>query len=117
MTGYLTSLPWFRRRDQWFADELERAGELRCVVCMKAGTKRDFELHHLSYEGVSETPHGWTAGESHADLVPAHPRCHEWIHRALDTDQAAGSAVSRRVANERVIAGLRNKIVGYLKGL
>ncbi|MGF3057333.1 hypothetical protein [Microbacterium sp. YY-01] len=118
MTSYLRSTAWFSRRDRWFKTEQERAGKIQCAVCMKSGSKRDFELHHLDYTGVQEIGNGvWLANEEHGDLVAVHPRCHEWLHRALDADPAAGSASTRRQANERVIAGLRARIVNYLKGL
>jgi hypothetical protein len=85
---------------------------------MKASRKRDLELHHLDYTGVVQAPNGrWVAGEAHEDLVCVHPRCHEWIHRALDNDPAAGAAIDRRTANLRVISLLRRKIIGYLGGL
>lgn len=118
VTDYLRSISWYRRRDQWFEDEQQRTGGLECAVCMKPSRKRDLELHHLDYSGVVEKRQGgWIAGEKHEDLVGVHPRCHEWIHQALDDDAAAGAAMTRRVANERVISRLRSKIVGYLGGL
>ena len=120
MTGYLHSTVWFRRRDRWFEDEATRTGRrlFACAVCMKRSRKRELELHHLDYDGVVETsPDVWVAGERHEDLVAVHPRCHEWIHQALDADAAAGAAMNRRVANERVIARLRSKIISYLGGL
>lgn len=118
MTGYLTSTAWFRRRDQWFTEEQQRTGELRCTLCQKTATKRQLELHHLDYDGVTQLADGrWVAGEAHEDLTCLHPRCHEWVHKALDTDAAAGAAISRRVANERVIARLQHKILTYLSGL
>ena len=120
MTEDLRSTVWFRRRDQWFEDEAARTGKrlVECAVCMKPTRKRELELHHLDYSGVVERIHGgWIAGERHEDLVAVHPRCHEWIHQALDDDAAAGAAMNRRAANERVIARLRSKIIGYLGGL
>jgi len=108
--GYLRSIAWFRRRDQWFADELSRRGVIRCIVCRKAGSRRVLELHHLDYTGVSQDARTeWIADERHEDLVAAHPRCHEWIHTLLDRDEAASAAVDRRAANLRVIRGLRAK--------
>ncbi|MBP2437908.1 hypothetical protein [Microbacterium amylolyticum] len=110
MQGYLKSVAWFRRRDRWFVDERRRRGEVRCIICRKAGTNRSLELHHLDYERASQDAHGkWVAGEEHGDLVAAHPRCHEWIHRVLDRDEAASSAADRREANIRVIRALRAK--------
>lgn len=108
--GYLRSIAWFRRRDQWFEDEVARHGLVRCIVCRKAGSRRTFELHHLEYTGVTQDARSeWIAGERHEDLVAAHPRCHEWIHTLLDRDEAASAAVDRRAANVRVIRGLRAK--------
>lgn len=118
VTGYLTSTVWYRRRDKWFSDELARVGHIACAVCMKQSPKRELELHHLDYTGVIEkTEGGWIAGERHIDMVAVHPRCHEWVHKALDEDAAAGAAMTRRAANERVIARLRSKIIDYLGGL
>lgn len=115
MTGYLKSIAWFRRRDRWFEEETRRAGAVRCVICSKRGTKRTLELHHLDYAGVVHTNTGkWIAGEEHEDLVAAHPRCHEWIHTALDRDPAASSAVDRRRANERVIQRIRAKFASQI---
>jgi len=115
VTGYLKSIPWFRRRDRWFEEETARAGVVRCTICSRRGTKRTLELHHLDYAGVTHTDAGgWIAGEEHEDLVAAHPRCHEWIHTILDRDPAASSAVDRRRANERVIARLRAKFAAQI---
>jgi hypothetical protein len=108
---------WFRRRDEWFAEETRRHGVVRCVVCRRAGTARKLELHHMDYAGVVEHEDGtWTAGERHEDLVAAHPRCHEWIHSLLDRDPAASAASTRRAANERVISRLRHKFATQISG-
>lgn len=114
-SGYLRSVAWFRRRDAWFAEEITRNGTARCCVCDRPGVKRTLELHHLEYSGVSEGPDGWVAGEVHEDLVAAHPRCHEWIHKLLDRDDAFGGLMSRRSANLQVISRLRSKIAAQLE--
>ena len=116
--GYLRTVTWFRRRDRWFAEEKQRAGSARCIVCSKAGTSRTLELHHLDYARVTRDEDGrWHAGEQHADLVAAHPRCHEWIHQLLDRDRAASGAVNRRQANIRVIRRLRAKFADQIQKL
>ncbi|MGC0252153.1 hypothetical protein [Pseudactinotalea sp. Z1748] len=115
MHGYLRDVAWFRRRDAWFVEEQARREQIRCIVCIKADTKRHLELHHLDYTGVRQDDQGrWVAGERHEDLVAAHPRCHEWIHTVLDRDTAAASARDRRAANVRVIRALRAKIAQTL---
>lgn len=110
VNGYLKSVPWFRRRALWFRKEKERQGDVRCIVCHKAGQPRRFELHHLDYRGVARRRDRWWANERHEDLVACHRRCHEWIHTLLDRDKAANAAIDRRVANARVINHLRHKI-------
>lgn len=116
--GYLKSMAWFRRRDQWFVDETARHGSVRCIVCRKSGRPGRLELHHLDYAGVTRNESGrWVAGERHEDLVAAHPRCHEWIHIQLDRDAAASAAVDRRAANVRVIRGLRAKFAAAVTQL
>lgn len=113
--GYLRSVPWFRRRDRWFAEELARHGHVRCAVCDRTGNKREFELHHLDYSHVTKDDLGrWRAEEHHDDLVAAHPRCHEWIHQILDRDWAASAARNRRIANQRVIERLRAKVAAMV---
>lgn len=108
--GYLKSPVWFGRRDRWFDDELTRAGELRCAVCAGRVERTKGELHHLSYDGVSETSTGWAAGEEHADLACMHRRCHEWLHRLLDRDTALRRMKNRRLANKVAIARLRARL-------
>lgn len=116
--GYLTSIAWFRRRDQWFTEEQKHRGTVRCIICRKSGKPRIFELHHLDYWGVTQDETGaWIAGEDHADLVAAHPRCHEWIHRLLDRDAAASGAADRRAANVRVIRSIRAKFTDVITQL
>lgn len=63
VTGYLLSIAWFRRRDQWFAEEQHRKGAIRCEVCRKAGKQRTFELHHVDYDRVTQdAAQQWIAG-------------------------------------------------------
>lgn len=113
-TGYLRSTAWFARRDRWFVEETARRSAVRCCICNGLGTKSSLELHHIDYVGVEETPAGWVAAESHEDLVAAHPRCHEWIHRLLDRDEVLGQLMSRRSANLQAISRLRSKVMKQL---
>lgn len=114
-SGYLRSRAWFARRRRWFDDEEARNGETRCAVCDANGSKRTLELHHLDYEGVHETDGVWAAGEAHQDLVAAHPRCHEWIHRLLDRDDVLASLLSRRAANVQAISRLQAKLAHQIQ--
>lgn len=113
-SGYLRSTQWFRRRDQWFDTEEQKATAIICAVCPQTGGRRDFELHHLDYDGVKQTLDGWIAEESHDDLTACHPRCHELLHRLLDRDRVLGRLRGRRHANVQAIARLRRKITKHL---
>lgn len=113
--GYLRSRPWFARRTRWFTDETTHHGEVRCAVCVAAGTERTLELHHLDYRGVREADHGWVADEAHEDLVAVHPRCHEWIHRLVDRDDVLAGLTSRRAANLQAIARLQTKLAHQIE--
>jgi hypothetical protein len=86
-------------------------------VCHKSIPTRETELHHLDYNGVQHDGDRWVAGESHADLLACHRRCHEWIHKVLDRDAATADTASRRAANLQVIARLHNKIVSQLENM
>jgi 5-methylcytosine-specific restriction protein A len=121
-TGYLRSVVWFRRRARWLDRERTLHGGVRCTVCHKSIPARETELHHLDYSGVQHDGGvhdggGWVAGESHADLVACHRRCHEWIHKMLDRDAATADTASRRAANLQVIARLHNKIASQLENM
>jgi len=108
--GYLRSPAWFARRDRWIAAELARAGQLTCAVCLGAVAKDRVELHHLSYDGVRWDEGVWSALEQHEDLVGCHRRCHEWLHRLLDSDTALRRMRDRRHANRAAIARLRARL-------
>lgn len=112
--GYLKSPAWFDRRDRWFKEETQRRGSVHCCICNGLGDKTTFELHHLEYTGVTEGPNGWVAGELHDDLVAAHPRCHEWIHRLIDRDDVLNSLMGRRSANLQAISRLRSRVIRQL---
>ncbi len=108
-SSYLQSIPWFRRRDAWFAEEVRRAGVVRCVITGQAGTKRTLQLHHVDYAGVRRADGGWRAEERHEDLVAVRADAHEALHRLLDRDQALRRGPRRRVANQRAIARLQRR--------
>jgi hypothetical protein len=109
-SGYLRSVPWFRRRDTWFAQQLDRTGELRCAVCVRAATRRELELHHLDYSRVARTWRGWAAGEEHEDLCAMHPGCHELVHHILDADPVLRRHRTRAVATVEAIRIARARI-------
>ncbi|MCY1718662.1 hypothetical protein OVA26_17130 [Microbacterium sp. SL62] len=108
--GYLRSRVWFARREQWITSELTRAGRLECAVCEGPVARDHVELHHLSYAGVTAGDGGWVALEQHDDLVACHRRCHEWLHRLLDSDTALRRMPDRRKASRAAIARLRARL-------
>lgn len=110
-TGYLRSVPWFRRRDAWFTEQLARTGELRCVVCWRLATRRELELHHLDYTRVTRTGPRWSAREEHEDLCAMHPGCHELVHRILDTDPVLRRHRTRPLATLQAIRIARQRLV------
>ncbi|NNC12842.1 hypothetical protein HII28_13255 [Planctomonas sp. JC2975] len=112
---YLRSPAWYRRRAKWFIAERHQHGELRCALCLGAGTERTLDLHHLDYRGVTQGPHGWSATEPHDDLIALHPRCHEWVHKLIDRDRALSGLISRRAASAQAITRLRGKIAQLLE--
>lgn len=114
-TSFLHSRQWFARRDRWFEEENQRLGQWGCVVCQTSASKRDLELHHLDYRGVTETATGWLATEEHNDLVSCHRRCHSLIHRLIDRDLVLRKLRTRRAATLIAIRRLRLKIADTRK--
>lgn len=112
---YLDSPAWLARRDRWFAEERRRAGELRCALCLGAGTPLTLELHHFDYRGVAQTPLGWAAHEGHQDLTALHPHCHESVHQLMERDRALSGLSSRRAASVQAISRLRAKLARLLE--
>ena len=113
--GYLRSVAWFRRRDRSFAEQLHRTGVVRCVVCWRAASRRDLELHHLDYRKVIRLRQGWAAREQHEDLCSMHPGCHELVHRILDTDLVLRSHRRRPVATIRAIEVARARLTAMVR--
>ncbi len=109
-SGYLRSVPWFRRRDQWFTEQEARTYELRCVVCGRAATRRQLELHHLDYTRVTLVGARWICGEIHEDLCAMHPACHGLVHRVLDSDPVLRGHRTRPVATVHAIRIARTRI-------
>lgn len=109
-TGYLKSVPWFRRRDHWFTEQESRTYELRCVVCGRPATRRQVELHHLDYTRVASIGTRWIAGETHEDLCAMHPSCHDAVHRVLDSDPVLRGHRTRPVATIHAIQIVRTRI-------
>lgn len=109
-TGYLRSVPWFRRRDRWFTQQAARTGQLRCFVCWQPATRRQLELHHLNYGHVTRLGPRWIAGEAHEELCAMHPPCHELVHRILDTDPVLRRHRTRPVATVQAIRIARTRL-------
>lgn len=83
---YLRSQSWNWRRRRWFRDRRAEGLEPACQVCgdrlEEVGT---LDLHHVSYDGVTEHPNGkWSARESDADLMPLCRDDHQAVHRMMD---------------------------------
>lgn len=102
-SGYLKSVSWFRRRDQWFTEQATRTTALHCVVCRQPATLRQLELHHLDYSRVTRVGVCWAAGEVHEDLCAIHPSCHDLVHQVLDTDPVLRTHRTRPVATVHAI--------------
>ena len=109
-TGFLRSPVWFARRDRWFQEELEAHGNLWCAACLQSATRRQLELHHLDYSGVTFVDGRWHARERHYDLVALHPVCHELLHRLLDRDDVLAHHRSRRNGSLFAISRLQHKL-------
>jgi 5-methylcytosine-specific restriction enzyme A len=69
-----------------------------CAACGELGSKRQLELHHLDYVGMSSHDGRWIAREAHDDLIPMHPACHELLHRLIDRDPILARHRTRRDA-------------------
>lgn len=106
---YLNSAAWHRRRDQWMDLEVSTAGVLRCAACRLQRVRRELELHHLDYTGVTRTGGRWVAAEHHADLIALDIDCHEALHQLLDSDRILRWHRSRRVATTQAIAALQRR--------
>ena len=110
-SSFLRSRAWFARRDAWFATQAMCARPLACAGCGWRAVKKELELHHLDYSGVSQTDDGrWVALEADRDLVPMHPYCHELLHRLIDRDAVLSRHRARRAASEFALEVLRLKL-------
>ena len=109
-SGYLKSVAWFRRRDQWFAEQETRTFELRCVVRGRAASRCKLELPHLDYTRVICIGGRWIAGEVHEDLCAMHPSCHDMVHRVLDSDPVLRGHRTRPIATVHAIQIARTRI-------
>lgn len=108
---FLVSRAWFARRDEWFATQAACAQPLICSGCGRPATKKQLELHHVDYAGVSRRDDGrWVALEAHGDLVSMHPYCHDLLHRLIDRDTVLSRHRTRRAASEFALQVLRQKL-------
>lgn len=83
---YLRTQAWHWRRQRWFRDRRAEGVEPACQVCgirlEDAGT---LDLHHVSYDGVTEHEDGtWSAQEADGDLMPLCREDHQAVHRMMD---------------------------------
>lgn len=83
---YLRSQAWGWRRQRWFRDRRRASFEPACQVCqITLAELGSLDLHHVSYDGVTENADGsWTAGEADADLMPLCRVDHRAVHRMMD---------------------------------
>ena len=110
-SSFLRSSAWFARRDAWFATQAMSARPLVCAGCGRRATKKELELHHFDYSGVSQTEDGrWVALEDDRDLVPLHPYCHELLRRLIDRDAVLSRHRERRAASNFALGVLRLKV-------
>ncbi|MEV4775962.1 hypothetical protein LTA6_001894 [Microbacterium sp. LTA6] len=107
---FLHSPVWFARRDRWFTEEASFGRVLACAGCGRAASKAQLELHHLDYVGVVLDQGRWQALETHEDLVPMHPYCHDLLHRLLDRDAVLSRNRTRRAASDLALERLRRKL-------
>ena len=111
---FLRSPAWFARRGRWFRKQERLGGRLACAACDRPASKRELELHHLDYAGVTLAADGsWRAFEPHADLLPLHPYCHELLHRLIDRDVVLSRHRSRRAASEFALQRVRDKLTAH----
>ncbi|WP_181954249.1 hypothetical protein [Kocuria coralli] len=105
--GYLRSGAWFRRRRAWFTAVKDSGREAVCQVC---GTTQRLDLHHMNYDGVSQTPTGaWVSGEADEDLMPLCRTHHEQLHEELDRRRRDFWGRDRRRATAMIVVGLRKR--------
>ncbi|MFB8385583.1 hypothetical protein ACFC3F_00405 [Microbacterium sp. NPDC055910] len=114
---YLRSRAWFARRDRWFTDRLRSTGELACAACGGVASKRELELHHVDYAGVTIQNGRWVAAERDEDLVALHRGCHELLHRLIDRDPVLSRHRTRRDATALALTALRSKLQRYGEGV
>lgn len=107
---YLSSPAWWERRRVWF-ETVAAAGQVAvCQVCGADYELKSLDLHHTSYEGVTQDGEGaWVAGEAHEDLMPLCREDHEMIHREFDVRGRDFRGWDRRHATAVVVIGLRRR--------
>lgn len=85
--AYLRTREWNWRRQRWFRDCRARGHEPACQVCFaRLNEVGSLDLHHASYEGVTQLPDGsWKANEKDEDLWPLCREHHQALHRRMDS--------------------------------
>jgi 5-methylcytosine-specific restriction enzyme A len=107
---YLRSPAWYARRDRWFTTHTDPDGISHCTACGGPGTRRDLELHHLTYTGMTISRGVWIAAENDEDLISLHPYCHELLHRLIDRDPILARHRDRRTATAHALAALQRRL-------
>lgn len=68
------------------------------------------DLHHMSYDGVSQDRGGrWVSREKDTDLMPLCRDCHERVHRILDDHKRDYKGWNRHRATIVIVARLRRE--------
>jgi len=109
-TGYLKSVAWFRRRNEWFDMELSLKGTLQCEVCEHRYKRAELQLHHLDYRGAQRTEGAWIAAENHDELIALDAACHEALHRLIDRDLVLRWHRARPAATALAITALQRRL-------
>jgi 5-methylcytosine-specific restriction protein A len=107
---YLRSPAWFARRDRWFDEQRATGVPLACVCCARPGSKAELELHHVDYDRLAINGSGFSAQETHEDLLPMHPYCHELLHRLIERDAVLAYHRTRRDATYLGLEALRSTL-------
>ncbi|CDJ99838.1 MULTISPECIES: HNH endonuclease signature motif containing protein [Micrococcales] len=106
-SGFLRSPAWFARRDRWFTQQAALGWPLVCAACGRPASKRQLQLHHLDYTGVTIIQGRYKALEAHEDLIPLHAYCHDLLHRLIDRDVVLSRNRTRRDATRLALERLR----------
>lgn len=109
--GYLRSRAWYARRREFLATQTREDGTLRCQCLGEVLTADTADVHHVSYEGVTQEEDGtWQSHEADEDLIVLCRWCHERMHTLMDHDRGWSQA-SRRAASRRIIRTIQRSVL------